>query len=113
MCHVLNYCNAEQQRFLSLFSICSPVRGERTLLRRAAGEPVGAGAEPTPAGSEQGRGGALEAETPHAKEPRLRSVLPLQAPAAPPCPGVREASAHTTGTHSHRDLRYSLRPHPY
>ena len=72
--------NIEPQHILSLcvfFSVCSTVRVERSLFWRAAGEPVGAGAEPAPARREQGRGGALEAETPHAKEPRLRTVLPL------------------------------------
>lgn len=77
------------------------MRGERALLRRAAGEPVGARAQPTPAWREQGRGGAPEAETSHAQKPRLRPVLPLQAPAAPARAGVRETPAHTTGRHTH------------
>lgn len=79
-------------------SICSTVWSERAFLRRAAGEPVGARAEPTPTWRQQGRGGAPEAEAPHAEEPWLRAVLPLQASTAPPRSGVRETRAHTTGT---------------
>lgn len=71
---------------------------QRALLRRAASQPVGAGAQPTPARRKQGRGGAPQAEAADAEEPRLRPVLPLQAPAAPPRTGVGEARAHAAGT---------------
>ena len=89
-------------------TLCSTVWGKRPLLRRAAGEPVGSGTQPTPAWREQGRGGAPEAETPHAKEPWLRPVLPLQAPTAPPRSGVRETCAHTTGTSMYEYLTDKL-----
>lgn len=78
------------RRFNALFAIfrksegkkkmtlgCFAVRRERSLLRRATGEPVGARAQPPPARRQQGRGGAPEAEAAHAKEPRLRPVVPL------------------------------------
>ncbi|CAM9562472.1 unnamed protein product, partial [Lampetra planeri] len=69
----------------------------RPLLRRPAGVHVGARAQPATARLQQGRGGAPQAEAPHAQEPRLRAVVPLQARAAEARARVGEGGPHAPG----------------
>lgn len=83
------------------------------LFRRAAREPVSARAQQAPARREQRRGGASEAKTPHAEEPGLRSVLPVQAVAAPACTWVWETHPHAAGTHTHNQTHMHTHKHKH
>ena len=74
------------------------VRGERSgAFGQRADVPVGAGAEPPPAGALPGGGAETEAEEAHAEEPGLRRQLPGEEGVPARSPGAAEARAAAGG----------------